>query len=227
MISEWIRQRFASPADLAAPPMPGSASVLSAGGEDFSELYKLLTSQSGNGAGWPQPPTSLPLPAASSWPFPLSAGYPAVGEEEAKGTPSLAPPEGIDTLIQRAGSTFGVEPALIRAVIQAESSYNPNAESRAGAKGLMQLMDQTARSLGVTDSFDPEQNINGGTRFLSFLLAKYRGNVGVALAAYNAGPGRVDRLGVKSDADLAASMDQLPKETRQYVRKVLALKEEF
>ncbi|MFC5467127.1 lytic transglycosylase domain-containing protein [Cohnella suwonensis] len=126
-----------------------------------------------------------------------------------------------DGLISAAGAKYGVDPALIKGVIQSESSFRSDAVSSAGAKGLMQLMDDTARGLGVSDSFDPAQNIDGGTRFLSYLLRKYEGNVQTALAAYNAGPGRVDRLGIANDADIASHMDKLPDETQRYIRKVL------
>jgi len=126
-----------------------------------------------------------------------------------------------DDLISAAGAKYGVDPALIKGVIQSESSFNSNAVSSAGAKGLMQLMDDTARGLGVTNSFDPVQNIDGGTRFLSYLLRKYEGNVSTALAAYNAGPGRVDRLGIKNDQDVAMNLEKLPSETQNYIRKVL------
>jgi soluble lytic murein transglycosylase-like protein len=126
-----------------------------------------------------------------------------------------------DDLITAAGAKYGVDAALIKGVIQSESSFNPNAVSSAGAKGLMQLMDDTARGLGVTNSLDPAQNIDGGTRFLSYLLRKYEGNVSTALAAYNAGPGRVDRLGIATDEDVAAHLQKLPQETQNYIRKVL------
>ena len=101
-----------------------------------------------------------------------------------------------DSYINEAAAKYGIDPVLIKAVINTESSFNPNSVSSAGAKGLMQLMDATARGLGVTNSFDPKQNIEGGARFLSYLMRKYDGNEQAALAAYNAGPGRVDRAGI-------------------------------
>ncbi|MBB6678719.1 transglycosylase SLT domain-containing protein [Cohnella lubricantis] len=126
-----------------------------------------------------------------------------------------------DELIQQAAAQFGVDPALIKGVIQSESSFRSDAVSSAGAKGLMQLMDGTAQGLGVTDSFDPAQNISGGTRYLSYLLRKYDGSEAVALAAYNAGPGTVDKLGIGDDQELASKLSLLPEETQGYVRKVL------
>lgn len=141
--------------------------------------------------------------------------------------PSLSKPSAYEPLIQQASDHYGVDSALIKAVIQAESSFNPFAESSAGAKGLMQLMDGTARSLGVSDSLDPEQNINGGTRYLAGLLDKYDGNEAVALAAYNAGPGRIDRLGITDEASMQLQFNRLPAETRNYVAKVLQLKQTY
>lgn len=126
-----------------------------------------------------------------------------------------------DGLIQQAAAQYGVDPALIKGVIQSESSFRPDAVSAAGAKGLMQLMDGTAQGMGVTDPFDPAQNISGGTRYLSYLLRKYDGNEAVALAAYNAGPGTVDKLGITNDKDLVSRLSELPSETQAYVRKVL------
>lgn len=97
--------------------------------------------------------------------------------------------------ITAAAQEFGVEEAIVRAIIHAESAFNPTALSRAGAQGLMQLMPPTARRFGVTDSYDASQNIRGGVRYLSWLLKRFNGNLTLAAAGYNAGEGAVDRHG--------------------------------
>ncbi len=126
-----------------------------------------------------------------------------------------------DGLIRQAAAKHGVDPALIQAVIRTESGFRADAVSPSGAKGLMQLMDGTARGLGVANSFDPADNIEGGTKYLSLLLRKYNGQEQVALAAYNAGPGRVDRSGIRTNEDLIERLESLPEETQRYVAKVL------
>ena len=100
-----------------------------------------------------------------------------------------------DALIVRAARQHGVDPDLMRALIHWESGYDPRAVSSAGAMGLGQLMPATASQLGVTDPFDPEQNVDGATRLMAQLLARYDGRVDLALAGYNAGAGAVDRYG--------------------------------
>ncbi|GGA20613.1 lytic transglycosylase domain-containing protein [Paenibacillus physcomitrellae] len=125
-----------------------------------------------------------------------------------------------DGLISAASQKYGVPEALIKAVIDTESSFKPNVESSAGAKGLMQLMDGTAQGLGVSNPFDPAQNIDGGVRYLSYQLKRYGGEIKMALAAYNAGPGKVNGLGVNSDAELMDKLHQLPVETQNYIGKI-------
>lgn len=136
-------------------------------------------------------------------------------------------PTSYEDLISSAGQKYGVPEALIKAVIDIESSFNPRAVSSAGAKGLMQLMDGTARGLGVSDSFDPLQNIEGGTKYLSYQLQRFGGEVAMALAAYNAGPSRVLRLGVSNDAELLAKSEWLPAETQAYIRKVMTARAKY
>jgi len=116
----------------------------------------------------------------------------------------------IDQLIDRVAKHVSLDPNLIHSVVSAESAYQSDAVSHAGAEGLMQLMPTTAADLGVKDSFDPQQNLLGGSRYLKQLLNKYDGDLDHALAAYNWGQGNVDRHG----------LEKMPEETRTYISRV-------
>lgn len=126
-------------------------------------------------------------------------------------------PARYEPLIDRYSLQYGIDRKLVKAVIRAESNYNPRAVSKKGAAGLMQLMPQTARSLNVSDAFDPAENIRGGVKYLRFLLDTFNGNETLALAAYNAGLSTIARYGgVPPFA-----------ETRSYVSRVLDYKKTF
>jgi len=137
------------------------------------------------------------LPAESTF---MGASHPAVSIDR----------DGAEKLVREAAERHNMDPALVRAVIQTESNWNPTAYSRKGAGGLMQLIPTTAQRYGANDVFNPQQNIDAGVRHLKGLLERYNGNLELALAAYNAGEGAVDRAhGIPAF-----------RETRNYVQKV-------
>ncbi|ANF97716.1 lytic transglycosylase domain-containing protein [Paenibacillus bovis] len=156
----------------------------------------------------------------SSSPAAVSAGGDTSALQGIGGADNGSKATAYNDLISTASSKYGIPESLIKAVIDVESSFNPRAGSSAGAKGLMQLMDGTAAGLGVSNSYDPAQNIDGGTKYLSYQLKHFDNNVKTALAAYNAGPGRLQKLGISNDNELMAKFDQLPKETQRYISKI-------
>jgi soluble lytic murein transglycosylase-like protein len=182
--------------------------------------------------GAPAPGSTLPAPVAVSASVgaprfanalanALKPANPALGLQpggaDAPGSgapagPAPVPPAQIDALVQQNASTWQVDPALLKAVIANESGFNANATSKVGAQGLMQLMPETAASLGVRDAYDPAQNVAGGARYLRGLLDRFGGDKRLAIAAYNAGPGAVEKY---RDVPPYA-------ETQSYVQNVLA-----
>jgi soluble lytic murein transglycosylase-like protein len=190
---------------------PSATSAPITTGQPFSSAHSLLQAYHANLAPSGQPsqtsPTALPTSSTAASEVTISTSV-----ETATSASPVAQRRGrdwLDPIIAKAAGRYGVDGDLIRAVIKTESNFNPQAVSPAGAHGLMQLMPATARGLGVSDSFDPEQNVMAGTRFLSDLLQRYNGNLDSALAAYNWGPGNVDRR-----------PEQMPRETRDYLVRV-------
>lgn len=117
----------------------------------------------------------------------------------------------LETIFEKAAETYSVDVELLKAMAKAESGFDANATSKSGAMGIMQLMPETAKGLGVKDAYDPEQNIMGGAKYIASLLEKYDGNVSYALAAYNAGSGNVEKYGGIPPFE----------ETQNYVTKIL------
>lgn len=136
----------------------------------------------------------------------------ALAQSEKSAKSRIEAPEAIQKAIEDSARKFKLPVQLVTAVIKVESNFNPRAVSSEGARGLMQLMPTTAATLGVRNSFDVSQNINGGCRYLKDMLEQFDGNLELALAAYNAGPGAVEKYG------------RIPpyRETQDYVKKVLA-----
>jgi len=181
-----------SPIAAKAPLQPAIDPIAPAGADDLS---------CGSGS-----PPALPAASPASLTAVASSAPVAPGE-----TASSSADSRIAASIRSAASRYNLPPQLIRGVIRAESNFQADAVSPAGARGLMQLMPATARELGVEDPFDIEQNIDGGARYLRQMLDMFGGNLHKALSAYNAGPGTVMRY----------NGDVPYRETRDYVRKVM------
>ncbi len=142
----------------------------------------------------------------------FAKSQPAAAPVETAPTPDTLTPSYSD-IIKAACNRHGVDPALVQALVKVESGFNPYALSRTGAMGLMQLMPQTAEDMNVTNTFNPHENIDGGVRYLRYLIDRYEGNLALALAAYNSGETAVKKWG---------TIPPFP-ETQNYVQKILGL----
>jgi len=194
-----------TPAEAASP------SLFTKQSPTFQALVQAYAANQQEGSDQPAQPAEVsaqPLQELPSATLPSPSPSPSPSST----TASTRGSQWLDPIIAKASRRYGVDVGLIKAVIKAESNFNPNAVSHAGARGLMQLMPGTARALGVSNSFDPEQNVMGGTKFLRDLLDRYNGDVDSAIAAYNWGPGNVDRR-----------PERLPAETRSYLARVKQL----
>jgi soluble lytic murein transglycosylase-like protein len=177
--------------------------IAAIGGSPTEAAAQLRTRIDGNGVEWITNPVSGKAAAVQ----PLAT----TGDVAAVKSAQSTRPSAYDELIREHAAHYDVNPGLVRAVVQVESNFNPSARSPKGAMGLMQLMPATAQQFGVANPFDPSENIRGGTAYLRQLLDRYANDKRLALAAYNAGPGAVDKYG-----------ETVPpyRETREYVARV-------
>jgi soluble lytic murein transglycosylase-like protein len=220
---KWVNLRGAGLKELAGKSNGATSGSSKA---EFAALLQQLALQSADGNST-SGLTSLTDSSSLSNLIWQQLGVTGSSYSEISGEITETIPTDYENLIQAASTKYGVPVDLIKAVIDTESSFNPNVVSSAGAKGLMQLMDGTANGLGVSDPFDPAQSIDGGVRYLSYQLKRYDGQEKMALAAYNAGPGRVNKLGVSNDRELMEKLDQLPKETQAYIAKIERARAEY
>jgi hypothetical protein len=180
--------------------VPGQVSAQIAATTDTTGRRMFVNDDSGGPAlkfAPVRPHTTIYMPSETSF---LGGNRPAVNVDR----------DGVEKLVREAAERHQVDPALVRAVIETESNWNPSAVSRKGALGLMQLVPTTAQRFGANDALSPKQNVDAGVKYLKTLLERYNGNLDLALAAYNAGEGAVDRAhGVPAY-----------RETRNYVQKV-------
>jgi hypothetical protein len=211
--------RFAVSGSEPGPEGRGLVNVPALGGAMY--LVPVMPIEAGSAGGQMPGLQVLPTSAGSAVGIggatSLTTAYPAGAFAPLGVTCQSLTPQALQDLVQQASSVTGVPGSLINAVVQTESGGDPNAVSPAGAKGLMQLMDSTAAKYGVTNSFDPRQNLIAGSTFLAGLLHQFNGSVPLAVAAYNAGPSAVQNYGGVPPYS----------ETQGYVQRVLQLQQQY
>lgn len=200
-ISSLTPQPASAPVSAAAPAAPVFAQALAAASAPPGGAVH------GNTA-LPNGPSGVAVPPASLGPLPVSPSDVGVVPL----TSTASEPGDYGTLIEKYAAQNGLPPSLVKAVIQTESSGNPRCVSGAGAMGLMQLMPANVKEAGISDPFDPEQNIAAGTKQLAGLMSQYHGDLDLALAGYNAGPSNVRKYGGVPPFT----------ETRNYIQRVRA-----